>query len=690
MIPSFRVYTIVLLGLLAHTVSAQETDPAPEAIKLLSKSKTSGIWLRWAPTNYATWQLGNRYGYIVERVTLRPDGEAEHPTPDVLTPAPLRPIPASEMETLSATVKEIAVVQELIYGDDAANNTSPGNIAAIITSTRAQENRYGIAMLMCDLYLPVAKAAAVFWEDKTAVKGQRYIYRIRLAQQPKNAILQPAATVITHTEEKPLATIKDVTATFGNRTATLSWPVMFHKGIYAAYHIERSADGKTFTRVSDLPYIPMSESNTIETAHFTDSLTTNNTTWHYRITGVSAFGETGVPSANVSGAGKDDLSGLLSIREGKTIEKKKVRIAWEFPQEHQKQITHFGISRSNNPDGPYTDLATKTITPDKREFIDETPYNNTYYQVKAINKTRQHIAVSFPYLIQIEDNTPPAIPAGLGGTIDKNGTVNLSWKPNTDSDLMGYRVFYTNSLKGELVETTKQILNTPRFTGTINISVLNKKIYFAVVAVDKNYNASDYSKPVLLYRPDIIAPAAPVFSKTESTAQGIELTWINSPSNDIARYTLLRRSNTDTINHKINEWLTRDNKTTYRDNAPLGNTYQYTLQAYDSAGNSAQVISGNIFHETGIREAVTDFKAVIDRDKKAIIVKWKEQPAATRYTIYRKENDGPTILFKTLQQGTTSLTDKDIRINNHYEYKIQIIYDTGVRSKISDALKVDY
>jgi fibronectin type 3 domain-containing protein len=682
----FLVYFLAYLSVLRAYAQPEVAQPA---IKVLAKSKASGVWLRWAPVDYVTWQLGNRYGYTIERFTLSADGEAESRTGDKLTPTPLRPIAMEEMDRLSATVPQVAVVQELVYGEDPAAGVTPGDPASVIRLSREQENRYGIALLMCDLYLPVAKAAGLFFEDKTAVKGKRYIYRIGLARQPKNAVLKPGVIVTSHTDEKPLTIVQDVAATFGNRKATVSWPVLFHKGLYAAYHVERSTDGKTFAPLSDLPYVPMTEKQTLETAFFADSLAANNVPYYYRVIGISPFGETGPPSAAATGAGKDDLSGLLILRSGKVTEGDKVSLEWEFPREREHLVSRFVISRAPGPDGPYTDLATRSLSPDKRTYIDNTPYNNSYYQVKAVNKAGDQLALSFPFLVHREDNTPPATPTGLTGAIDKNGVLTLSWKPNTDKDLLGYRVFITNSLKNELVETTKRILDAPTFTDTINTQVLNRKVYFSVIAVDKNYNTSDYSPHLLLRRPDVIAPVAPVFTKAESTSKGVALAWTNSPSEDVARYELWRRSDADTTNRKVATWLIRDKKSLHTDVAPLGQTYRYALVAFDSAGNRGSVYS-NIFHETGVRAAVTDFKAVIDREARTITLQWANAPDADRYVLYRKENDGTFILFQTLEEPTTSYRDKDVRVSNQYAYKIQIVYKSGVKSMLSDALKIDF
>lgn len=679
-------FCVSLLWLNAFTQNVPTTQ-----INVLAKSKSTGVWLRWAPTNHTLWQLGNKYGYSIERLTLKPNGDLDTKIAEKLTAAPLKPLSESDMEKLAASVEEVSVIQELIYGQDARKGFDADKLGSVMKRNRELENSYGIALLMCDVSRETAQAAGLFFEDKTATVGKRYIYKISLAQQPKNLEVKPAVIVTDHTAEKPMPVIKDVHITFGDHKATLSWPTVFHKGIYSAYYIEKSEDGKKFTRTSDLPYVNMSEKKETDFAYYLDSLAVNNKKYYYRIIGISPFAEVSNPSDVVSGQGVDNFAGLLIIREGKVIEKNKINVVWEFPVEAEKTISGYILSRANNPAGPYTDLNKKPIAAYKRDYQDETPFNNTYYQIRAINKAGIEVAKSFAFHTHIEDNTPPAIPVDLSGSIDSTGIVKLKWKANTDKDIMGYRVFVTNSLSGEAVEATQYFLPTPSFVDTINIKVLNRKVFYTVVAVDKNYNNSDYSKPLMLLRPDVIAPAAPVFTKADYNNEAISLEWINSVSEDAAKYELIRKSKADTLKSKVAGWNTKENKTSFTDKAvTLGNTYQYILKVYDSAGNSSRVISKEIYFETGVRKAVTELKAVINREAKSIKIQWKKEADVAKYVIYRRKNDDVFRIYKTFESNIDSFEDKDVKTSNIYDYKIQVIFTSGVKSLLSDELKIPF
>jgi uncharacterized protein len=341
--------------------------------------------------------------------------------------------------------------------------------------------------------------------------------------------------------------------------------------------------------------------------------------------------------------------------------------------------------------GPYTDVNKTPLTKDKREYTDVTLHNNTYYQISTVDKSGNETSRSFPFLVQIEDNTPPAIPTGLTGLIKKDGIAELTWQPNKDNDLMGYRVFRSNSLKEEFVEITQKLLTKPSVVDSIKLKVLNRKIYYRVAAVDKNYNASEFSETLALTKPDIVPPIAPIFTKAEIENNSIILKWANSPSEDVAKVELTRIEKEDRVSRVIRTW-TPPMVGTELNEASLaqGKSYQYKLTVYDSAGNISEGLSPALYFETGFRNAVSNIKATVDRDGRQINFQWKNNAPVTKCMIYRKKNDEPLILYQTLNGDVASFTDKHVSINNTYIYKVQVVYEKGIKSLLSEEIKVIY
>jgi uncharacterized protein len=293
----------------------------------------------------------------------------------------------------------------------------------------------------------------------------------------------------------------------------------------------------------------------------------------------------------------------------------------------------------------------------------------------------------------MEDITPPAVPTKLSGSMTKNGVAQLKWSANAEKDLKGYRVFKSNKPTDEFVEITRSILSDPSYSDTINTNVLNKKVYYKVVAVDKSFNVSEYTPYLVMTKPDVVAPAPPLFTKTEIVDGKINLEWENSVSDDVARYVLLRRSKLDTTSVKILEWQASDNRKKMEDNSVVsGQLYRYTLSAFDSADNKGSTVSRDIFYETGIRNAVTALKATADRESKVITLQWQNGSKADRVFVYRKKNDEPFILYQSLEGNVESFKDtgRNIPINNVYVYKLQLSFKDGIKSMISSEAKVKF
>lgn len=681
---------IGLFALLFFATVAQ-AQQKEAAIIILTKPKQDGVWIRWAPASTLYWQLGNKYGYTIERFTLTDNGDMVENATINLTPEPIKPYGEAQMASFSENSDEIAVIEELLYGERAKDSFRPDDISTVLKRNNELENSYGMAMLMCDISIDAAKAAGLFFKDDKAQMGKRYIYRIKIAHQPSNFTIEPGVVVVNAKEEQALMQFTDVGADFGDKTVTLSWSTLLHKGMYSAYHIERSEDGKNFKRLTDLPYVHMSEALESETAYFVDSLDANQITYHYRINGITPFGETGPYSNTVSGAGKDNLFGFLVIREVKPQDNKNVKLVWEFPVQLEDQIGGFLIGRSSTPNGPFSDISKKILPRDIREFVDITTFNNTYYILKAVDENGLEVSRSFPYLVQFEDNTPPAVPQAIRGVVEKTGVAKIEWQANTDSDLLGYRVFRSNSLNEEFIEVTKEILTSPAFIDTVNIKVLNKQVYYNVVAVDKNYNTSDYSAPLVLDKPDIIPPALPVFIKTEISKDTLYLEWVNSVSDDVAKYELTRMEKNGSIKKMIMTWGPGRLKTNFKETAlSSGNNYQYKITAFDSAGNSSEALSKIIFFENGIRQAVSNIKVGADREKKQIDIQWKNGSPAVKCLIYRRKGENALTLYQTLEGNVEAFTDKNVTMNNAYEYKLQLVYDKGIKSMISEGIKIKY
>lgn len=655
-------------------------------IMVLSRYSSNGMALRWAPTDAATWESGNRFGYVIERVELLENGDMRAGSKEVISPTPVKPASEAGFLQFEAVSKESAVLHEVLYNkeyDGAPVAAKTPNLQRV----RERENRYGIAMLMCDLSPVAARAGGLYFFDKGAQRGIRYAYRISIAEPSRS---KTSGVLVALAEESPaLAEIRDLKADFGDRKVTIQWNTLLHRGIYSAYYVERSLGGEPFKQVSELPYVHMSEHTGGSIAVFVDSLAVNDAAYRYRIRGISPFGEKGNFSNIVEGYGRENVTGKLIIRSG-VAEQDVTKITWEFPAQLESRVKHFTVSVARKHEGPFTDVGA-VASRSSREATVTNLFTNSYFIIRAVDEHGKELVRSFPFLVQVPDDTPPGSPQGLFGSVSNMGVVKLVWTANNDDDLLGYRVFRSNTADGDLMEITREILAQTGHTDTVNMDVLNRSIYYSVVAVDRSFNTSGYSDLLLLRRPDVHPPVAPVMTNFEIAGDTVKLGWTNSPSPDVERHELIEVELDERISRTILTWRPVLPVTSFVDRTFVaGKRYRYKVVAFDSAGNQASVQTREFLFEPGYRSAVKTVDSKVDREGRQIRLAWTNPAVATKCHIFRKENDGNFILYETLQGNAESFEDRRVMINNVYSYMIQPCYSGGIQSLPSKAITLVY
>ncbi|MCF6404554.1 hypothetical protein L3C95_16780 [Chitinophaga filiformis] len=657
----------------------------------IADPKDGKIRLRWSPASYIAWEIGNKYGYTVERFTISSNGAlVSQPKAVMLTPQPLKPYTLQRMEALAEKDDRIAIVAELIYGEDGKKVTPEKGFGAYLESKNTNDWRMAMALLSCDLSINAAQSAGLYFEDAGVKKGERYAYRIAPAQQPKNLVIDTAFIIASLDEPVVLSKPLELAIVCGDSTATLGWLTKFSRGMYSAYNVERAVDGKNFKPVSDLPILPTSADKN-GFSYYQDSLPDNDNRYTYRVRGITPFGEYGPWSHTVEGIGVPAVADVPVMDTIIVVDNKKISLQWSLPGKLSRQLDKVIISRSDKGTGPFSPLATLKGT--ATTYTDNQPLVSNYYRIKGITKSGKAI-YSFPYFAQLIDSTPPAVPAGLAGKIDSVGIVTLQWAKNTEQDLRGYRVFRANSTREEFVEVTREILETPGFTDTVTLHTLTHHVFYKVIAVDKNYNPSEYSPYVMLKRPDTIAPSRPVITKAyrSDSLHAIVLQWINSSSADVVKYGLYSVNVKDSSRRQVAVWDTATRRESYIDTVlVMGNTYYYELEVYDDAGNCAKELSGDIWFESGKRVAIKGLKGVVNKEKKQVELSWQyNQPDVKQFRIYRAKNDNPFILYTTAEGDKQQWTDNEVFLGNIYKYKITAVMKGDVKAEMSKVVEVKF
>ncbi|MDR1527831.1 MAG: hypothetical protein LBS46_09240 [Dysgonamonadaceae bacterium] len=654
---------------------------AGEHVRLLCRPcLKDSILLRWAPADKQTWDLGNRYGYLVERYTILRDGQLlEDKEPVVLTSSPQKPAPLAMWEPYQED-KYVSVAAQCIFGEpEPVPMVSPSTIAS---KYREELNRFSMALYAADQSVLTAGLSGLYWVDKTVAANEKYLYTVHIAA-PDSIPVDTAYTFTGLSEYQPLPKPLELTARWEDKKVQLSWNILYLNPIYNSYIVEKSTDGKHYTAISENAVVQAVAENTVpEYAYRSDSLPDNRTVWYYRVKGINAFGETGPPSDSIVGHGRIPITYAPVIVNKEVINNKSVRLQWSYPDEMNQYITGFRIYRSDRPTGSKEKIF-ETKKASDREFIDKKPDMTNYYVLSVFDEEKEKVSPLHTYA-ELIDSIPPHTPSGLVGQIDSLGIVRLTWRRNTDRDINGYRIFRSNHPDFEFLLISPVMVTDTVFVDSVNVNTLNKAIYYRLCAEDLRLNRSDFGNLLALKLPDKIPPVAPVVQSVEEQKKGLQITWFNSSSDDVVRHHIYRKTNNDTVFHYLTGIERQAGiQSVYKDNSvQAGETYIYQVQAEDDSGWYSPFSSPVLKKAPG--EPVEQIVLKKQENPDKIRLSWtiQSKKKVERVLIYKAINDAPIRLLE-YSMGN-DYTDTEMALEKTYRYRIKAVYEDGSSSELSN------
>ncbi|OQP42735.1 hypothetical protein A4H97_11250 [Niastella yeongjuensis] len=648
------------------------------------------IRLRWAATDVSIWKLTNQYGFILERYTvLRNKQMLDKPERKVLNAGPIHSKPLEAWAELAKKDNFAAVMAQALYGSDfqVAGNDAKG-VSRIISQSQEAEQRFSFSMFAADMSFEGALLAGWGWVDNEVNPNEKYLYRLTTAVPVNLAKADTAAVYIGAEAYEPLPPVQEIDAQFGNRTVMLTWDYSRVKTYYTSYYVEKSEDGgKTFRRLSDVPVSNLNEKNDKRASgrmYFTDTLHENGVACQYRVRGINPFGETGPPSEVIKGQGANILPFVPGIESAYTDDKGLLQMQWAFEEKANGLINGFRINRSDKSDGPYKvwldsiDVTRRTL-PVKRMVGDP-----GYFTITAIAKEGEG-RTSFPVLVQPVDSIAPAIPAGLKAVVDSNGVVTLTWNKNNERDLLGYKIYRSMKKEEEPVPLIDSVWRGNKFRDKLSLKLLNKKVYYAVSALDKRFNQSAPTALVELKKPDIIPPSAAVITKYKVTGNMVTLNWVNSVDEDIAAHILYRKAAVDS-NYTAVQHFTGKSRNSYTDTITSGaGQYYYYIAAQSEGGLSTVSESLPVTVAAGAAGSLqlTRLYAYAQPDQRRIEVVWGDDMKQVRnYQVYKSSGNGAMTLYKSVPAGQKGLYDTEVQVNTAYQYGVMAVLASGAYSEM--------
>jgi len=670
MINFFKSVLILCLLVVSFTAQSQEEVPLKydsTEVRIPSHGVTTRVLkdkiiLRWAPSDYVFWEMGNTHGYIIERMGGNDTVFSQLPG------MPIKPWTQEEFKNVKDTSnKYLAVAMEMLYGslESGEDATKGSNLQNNIME---QQNRHSYALMSADLNKEAARSLGFMYEDKDVKTGSKYTYRIRINHTYPDLKTDTLEVFIDFSQKYLEQAVKNCWVEAFDSEIKVAWT--FHNNaLFSAYDIERSLDKKTWKKLNSRPYLS-SQSGVEKSYLYIDTLVNNNTAYHYRLRGYTPFGDVGLYSEIMTTTPKDLTPPAPAFDIKAKDQGGAVLITWDaFPNEADHD--GFYIGRSYLASGGFQKISAK-LKKEERAFLDFQPdlLENNYYAVITVDKSGNE-AVSYVALGYIVDSLPPTPPTGLAGAIDSTGFVKISWARGPEADIIGYRVYWANDTLSEFSQLTGDVLSHTVFYDSVNVKTLSEFAYYKVVAVDHRYNHSKYSQILTLQKPDLVPPSAPVITKYNQEQLSVTFSWVNSVSEDVVSHRLERKKDDEgwkeikKFTAKEKQWLDKD--------LTAGKAYSYRIVAIDDANNMSYSKSLEITAiDRGLRDDVKQLK-IVTRDGKSYL-EWTYPTVKDAVFVVYKQN-----ITKTNFEPIARLS------NNEFSYPIQdVAASYGVRVMFSD------
>jgi hypothetical protein len=658
-------------------------NPKKESkIQVIVRVQKDKILLRWAPSDALAWKKLNKYGYQLERYTVTRDNKTLANPEKIVLGKVFKPEPLENWEKSIEENDNAAIVAQALYGES-FGVTGVNKLQSIVNLSEESEQRFTFALFAADKDFEMAKKAGLGFEDKTALKNEKYTYRVSSNVPKEELTIQYGGVFVGLKEYEDLPKPMDFTAHFTDQSAMLSWNFKILAHAYGSYYVERAIDKIHFERITNKPYTSMNQENENNNRIFYVDSISNNQQYSYRIQGISAFGELGPYSEVVSGKGKSILKFVphLTVKDFK--DDKTVTLTWEFDEAGDTEITGFELNRSDSDDGKYTTVL-KNIAPKSRTVTYNKLASTNYFTITAIGKQGSN-RTSFPMLVQPVDSIPPTKPLNLKGVIDSLGVVKITWDANKEKDLMGYRIYKANNPHEEFSQVTISPSEPNKYQDSVIVKSLNSKVYYKIIAVDTHYNMSPFSEVLIVKKPDVIPPTSPVFTNYEIKDGSVTLEWINSQSEDVATHYLYRKE--DNNNFLIAIFDKKDNIEHYEDkNSAEGSTYHYSIFAKDESNLTSEPSPeiAVFVPKSSVMPAVKGFYAQPNPATNSIDLSWEYTATGVEsFEIYKATAEEPMQLMQMVTAQTKKLSDPNITINTTYKYAIRALFTDGTISKMA-------
>lgn len=528
------IFTIVLL--LSFSVKSQE-------IKLFGESVNGKIQLKWMSK-----KLFNDSSYDI----LRNDGNGNW----------------QKINSSPIIASEIISVAELKSSKNKYTNDKSYKFYIETKNTKEKDvNKQAYADYQLSIGAifdnQLAKHMGIYFQDDNVEAGKNYSYKLVDAKSQKeisvlNNIkageISPAPEKVEINQEK--------------QNVKLIWK---NNENFFGYNIYRNG-----SKINEEPIFANLENNIYSVSYVDQKLPEGN--YNYVIKGITFLNTESKPSNGLNFSVKD-LTPPLAVK-GTKAERKDNIVTISWIQTNDKEVVGYNVLRSDDNGKFYKKITAQPLKINDTKYNDrfeETVSGTFYYKIETID-SNGNSTTSNNVSVLVPDHFPPSKPVDLISRVQP-GKILLSWKPNSEKDLAGYRIY--RGLKDD-DENEMLLLNVApqkeaNYTDIFNEKAGTKFIY-KVVAIDNSFNESPKSS-LWVQLPDVIAPQAPVLKEAVIENGKVNIKWDEVLTDKILGYDVYRIYNSK--EEKITSQPVKSNL--FSDEVIKRGIIEYFIKAVDSA-----------------------------------------------------------------------------------------------------------
>jgi hypothetical protein len=555
-----------------------------------------------------------------------------------------------------------------------------------IENSKTAQFLYANLLLSSDFNQQIGNILAMRYTHKNFVKEQYNYYKI-FVEDSKNLVTDTVFIAIFPSPAFKADTLPPPNFQPKEKSIVLAWPANTK---YSGYFIEKSAMGKNnFKVLNATPLLVPGLKSGIREIIITDSVPANYVYYEYRIYAVDAFGNSTQKSPVTYGYAKDLTPPLPPppIRFTR-LNDTTLRLAWtrinRLDNEYQ-----LGISINHESEGLFTPLTPDglPLTDTSFIYVGSSQNRNCYFALSLYDSAGNSSFTKGFY--QLPDRKPPATPKNAKAVVDKKGVVTITWDMNMEDDFKGYLIYSANDTNAEF----SGIVNRPQidtfYKDKLSLKMLNPKVYYRIVAVDRNFNKSPATKNIVVLRPDTLRPVAPVFKSYLCTDTSINLVWAPSSSYDVAKQYLVKTN----IKTKKSETIPLNlYDTVYNDKAVTPELYyRYAIYAEDENKNTS--LTGNVLdlktYKKLYRAPIKIVVAKYNKSQKQVDLTWRcDEKVVKSFEIYKGKSMDQVSFYTSTGKPELKFTDKKIVPNTTYYYAVKARFTDGTMTILSQSVEV--